>query len=101
MDQGRKRVIGIMAAILTSLHVETADDLFGTPQEVPGQTSRSPPAFSGQRRRWRRLNAMDGEAEQGPGGPQCRPNRRNASAISPMEIRRIFTVRAQSRWGLS
>jgi hypothetical protein len=32
MDEGRKRVIGIMAAILTSLHMENADDLFGNPQ---------------------------------------------------------------------
>ena len=32
MDEGRKRVIGIMAAILASLHMQTADDLFGTPQ---------------------------------------------------------------------
>jgi hypothetical protein len=32
MDEGRKRVIGIMAAILTSLHMRTADDLFGGPQ---------------------------------------------------------------------
>jgi hypothetical protein len=35
MDEGRKRVIGIMAAILTSLHMQTADDLFGTPQGSP------------------------------------------------------------------
>jgi hypothetical protein len=35
MDEGRKRVIGIMAAILTSLHMETADDLFGGPQGSP------------------------------------------------------------------
>jgi hypothetical protein len=39
VDEGRKRVIGIMAAILTSLHMEIADDLFGTLTEVPGQTS--------------------------------------------------------------
>jgi hypothetical protein len=32
MDEGRKRVIGIMAAILASLHME---DLFGTPQGSP------------------------------------------------------------------
>ena len=32
MDEGRKRVIGIMAAILASLHMQTADDLFGGPQ---------------------------------------------------------------------
>jgi hypothetical protein len=30
-----KRVISIMAAILASLHMETADDLFGTPQGSP------------------------------------------------------------------
>jgi hypothetical protein len=35
MDEGRKRVIGIMAAILASLHMQTADDLFGTPQGSP------------------------------------------------------------------
>jgi hypothetical protein len=31
MDEGRKRVIGIMAAILASMHMRTADDLFGGP----------------------------------------------------------------------
>jgi hypothetical protein len=35
VDEGRKRVIGIMAAILTSLHMQTADDLFGGPQGSP------------------------------------------------------------------
>jgi hypothetical protein len=35
MNEGRKRVIGIMAAILASLHMRTADDLFGTPQGSP------------------------------------------------------------------
>ncbi len=35
MDEGRKRVIGVMAAILASLHMRTADDLFGGPQESP------------------------------------------------------------------
>jgi hypothetical protein len=35
MDEGRKRVIGIMAAILASLHMQTADDLFGTPSGSP------------------------------------------------------------------
>jgi len=35
MDEGRKRVIGIMAAILASLHMQTADDLFGAPQGSP------------------------------------------------------------------
>lgn len=35
MDEGRKRVIGIMAAILASLHMERADDLFGGPEGSP------------------------------------------------------------------
>lgn len=35
MDEGRKRVIGIMATILASLHMRTADDLFGGPQGSP------------------------------------------------------------------
>jgi len=35
VDEGRKRVIGIMAAILASLHVRKADDLFGRPQGSP------------------------------------------------------------------
>ena len=35
MDEGRKRVIGIMAAILASLHMRRADDLFGGPQGSP------------------------------------------------------------------
>jgi hypothetical protein len=35
MDEGRKRVVGIMAAILTSMHMERADDLFGGPQGSP------------------------------------------------------------------
>ena len=35
MDEGRKRVIGIMASILASLHMQNAHDLFGGPQGSP------------------------------------------------------------------
>jgi len=35
MGEGRKRVLGIMAAILTSLHMRTADDPFGKPEGSP------------------------------------------------------------------
>ena len=35
MDEGSKRAIGITAAILASLHMQTADDLFGGPQGSP------------------------------------------------------------------
>ena len=38
MDEGRKRVIGIMAAILVSRHFKTPEDLFGTAQ---GDSPRS------------------------------------------------------------
>jgi hypothetical protein len=35
MDEARKRVLGIMAAILASLHMRTPDDLFGGPPGSP------------------------------------------------------------------
>jgi hypothetical protein len=35
MDEGRKRVLGIMAAILAAMHMRTAGDLFGTPSGSP------------------------------------------------------------------
>lgn len=35
MDEGRKRVRGIMAAILASLHMQCADDLFAGPEGSP------------------------------------------------------------------
>ena len=35
MDEGRKRVLGIMAAILASFHMQSADDLFGGSQGSP------------------------------------------------------------------
>jgi hypothetical protein len=38
VDEGRKRVIGIMAAILVTRHFKTPEDLFGTAQ---GNSPRS------------------------------------------------------------
>ena len=35
MDEGRKRVIGIIAGILVAHHMPVADDLFGGPQGSP------------------------------------------------------------------
>jgi hypothetical protein len=32
MEEGRKRVIGIIAGILLAHHMDVADDLFGDPQ---------------------------------------------------------------------
>jgi hypothetical protein len=35
MDEGRKRVLAIVAGILVARHLDTADDLFGGPQGSP------------------------------------------------------------------
>jgi len=35
MDEGRKRVLAIVAGILVARHLKTAEDLFGTPQGSP------------------------------------------------------------------
>ncbi len=35
MDEGRKRVIAIVAGILVARHLKTAEDLFGGPQGSP------------------------------------------------------------------
>jgi hypothetical protein len=35
MDEGRKRVVGIIAGILLSCNLDRADDLFGGPQGKP------------------------------------------------------------------
>jgi len=50
MDEGRKRVIGVMPAILASLHMQTADDLFGGPQGSPRTDQLMPRRCNGRRR---------------------------------------------------
>jgi hypothetical protein len=35
MEEGRKRVLGIIAGILVARHLKTADDLFGSPRGSP------------------------------------------------------------------
>jgi hypothetical protein len=35
MDEGRKRVVAIIAGIIVARHLVTADDLFGGPQGSP------------------------------------------------------------------
>ena len=35
VDEGRKRVLAIVAGILVARHLKTADDLFGGPQRSP------------------------------------------------------------------
>ncbi len=35
MEESRKRLIGLMAAILAAMHMQRADDLFGMPNGSP------------------------------------------------------------------
>jgi len=35
VDEGRKRVVAIVAGIIVARHLQTADDLFGGPQGSP------------------------------------------------------------------
>jgi len=37
MDEGRKRVIGLMAAILSAMHMQRADDCSEFPTALPSQ----------------------------------------------------------------
>lgn len=38
MDEGRKRVLAIVAGIIVARHLDTADDLFGVRKAVREQT---------------------------------------------------------------
>src|SRR5258708_6563332 len=74
MDEGRKRVLGIMAAILASLHMQTADHLFGG----PGRTqNRTPDSGDISCRPWRKLLAPKTlhkpQKPVGPGRKKCPP----------------------------
>jgi hypothetical protein len=61
MDEGRKRVIGIMAAILASLHMERADDLFGGPQGSPRTDKLIEASIQWADRIMRRIDCMFGQ----------------------------------------
>jgi hypothetical protein len=63
MDEGRKRVIGIMAAIMASLHMETADDLFGTPQGSPRTDKLIEASIQWARQIMKKIDAVCGKAE--------------------------------------
>jgi hypothetical protein len=55
MDEGRKCVIGVMAAILTSLHMRTADDLFGGPEGSPRTDGLISASIQWAEKLWKRL----------------------------------------------
>lgn len=68
MDEGRKRVIGIMAAILASLHMRTADDLFGEPQGSPRTDKLIAASVQWAERIMKRIDTVCSRPE---GGPFC------------------------------
>jgi hypothetical protein len=45
MEEGRKRVLAIVAGILVARHLNTADDLFGGPQGSPRTDKRTAAAI--------------------------------------------------------
>jgi hypothetical protein len=63
VDEGRKRVIGIMAAILTSLHMQHADDLFGTPQGSPRTDKLIAASVQWAREIMKKIDAVCGKSE--------------------------------------
>jgi len=64
MDEGRKRVIGIMAAIMASLHMRTTDDLFGGPQGSPRTDRLIAASIQWAERIMQKIDEKVGRAEQ-------------------------------------
>ena len=60
MDEGRRRVIGIIAA----MHMRTADDLFGTPQGGPRTDRLIAASIQWAERIMRKIDDAFGKAEQ-------------------------------------
>ena len=65
MDEGRKRVIGLMAAILASLHMRTADDLFGCPQGSPRTEKLIEASIQWAERIMEKIDALESKAGHG------------------------------------
>ena len=62
MDEGRKRVaLGIMAAILASLHMRTADDLFGGAQGSPRTDQLIAASIQWAERIMEKIDGVDGK----------------------------------------
>ena len=74
MDEGRKRVIGIMAAILASLHMERADDLFGGPQGSPRTDKLIAASIQWAERIMRKIDEKVGNPVEGERDSGLKPN---------------------------
>ncbi len=64
MDEGRKRIIGIVAAILAGLHMRTADDLFGGPPGSPRTDRLISASIQWAERIMRKIDEKFGRAEK-------------------------------------
>jgi hypothetical protein len=58
MDEGRKRVIAIVAGILAARHFRTPEDLFGTPEGSPRSDAMITAAVQWAERIMRKVDAM-------------------------------------------
>lgn len=58
MDEGRKRVLAIVAGILVARHLNTADDLFGGPQGSPRTDAMIDAAVQWAERIMRRIDGV-------------------------------------------
>ena len=58
VDEGRKRVIAIVAGILAARHFRTPDDLFGTPQGSPRSDAMITAAVQWAERIMRKVDAV-------------------------------------------
>jgi hypothetical protein len=60
MDEGRKRVLAIVAGIIVARHLDTADDLFGGPQGSPRTDKMVAAAIQWAERIMRKIDAAFG-----------------------------------------
>ncbi len=59
MDEGRKRVIGLMAAIVSAMHMQRADDLFGMSNSTPITDRVIEASIQGAERIMQRIDSLD------------------------------------------
>jgi hypothetical protein len=63
VDEGRKRVIGIVAGILVANHMDVADDLFGGPQGSPRTDKMIAAAVQWAGRTMRKIDNVFGKSD--------------------------------------
>ncbi len=64
MNEGRKRVLAIVAGIIVARHLDTADDLFGGPQGSPRTDKMVAAAIQWAERIMKKLDNVFGSEKQ-------------------------------------